>query len=226
MGLLFRHLIVIGIAVALEPVQIVAFIGVLTSSAACRAGWAFLVGWLASIIGASAIAVLAAHALLGFTSSDLHRSDVRLGISGVQLGIGIALVCVGIVRIRRRPADADGPPSWLARKLECLTALQAALIGLFVPPWPLIGAGAVAIMRADVSRKLSLVAVVTFWVVAASSLLVMQVFALLRPATAHRHLSALRGWLQRHSNRVMSILAISVGVWLIVHSVRALSHQL
>jgi hypothetical protein len=225
-GLLFRHLIVIGIAVALEPMQIVSFIGVLTSSASRRAGWGFMVGWVASIIGASAVAVLAAQALLGFGSGSLHRSDVRLGISVLQLGIGIALFCVGLVRIRRKRVPCERPPSWLARRLEHLTVAQAAVIGALIPPWPLVGAGAVAIMRADVSKRLSLIAVVTFWLVSASSLLIMQLFALLRPMTADRQLASLRRWLERHANQIMTVLALVVGVWLILHSARGLSHQI
>ena len=46
---LVLHLIVIGIATALEPVQLVTFVAILASSHGIRAGWAFLAGWITSL---------------------------------------------------------------------------------------------------------------------------------------------------------------------------------
>lgn len=221
MGVLVRHLLVIGVAIALEPVQIVAFIYVLCSRHGIRAGWAFISGWAVSLVAVSGLTILAAETLARYASDFARRYSLHQVVRFVELALGLGLVAYGALRLIRK-AQPEKELSRLRAKLTDVSMAHAAVTGLLIPPWPLVAAGAVAVLRADLRRSISIGVVLLFCALATSSLLVLQLYAVIRHDHATRTLAALRAWVTARSRVVIGVLSIAVGVWLMVHAAHRL----
>ena len=215
---LLPHLIIIGIATALEPVQLVTFIAVLSSTHGIRAGWAFLTGWLASLFTVALLTWVAAARLGRYASDVVQRRGVRRTTLVIELVLGVSLLVYALHRSRRGPHPHK--ESRLSIRGNSLTITHAAVVGLLIPPWPLVVAGAVDVVRADVGAAGSVVAMLVFMAAATSTLGAMQLVAVRSPVSSARQLARLREWLEPHSDRLITVIAVLVGLWLVVHGVR------
>lgn len=215
---LLPHLIVIGIATALEPVQLVTFIAVLSSTHGLRAGWAFLAGWVVSLLTVTAITWVAAAEVAQYASDVTQRRGVRRATLAIEIILGVGLLAFGLYRIRHHPLHKR--ESRLSVKGSTLTVTHAAVIGLLIPPWPLVVAGAVDVVRANVGVVRSVVAMLVFIVAATSTLGAMQLWAMKSPESSMRQLARVRAWLEPHSERLISAIALLVGLWLVIHGLR------
>lgn len=215
---LLSHLIIIGIATALEPVQVVTFIAILSSSHGIRAGWAFLAGWIASLSIVGLATWLAAARISDLTADVFEHRGVRRGFVIAELTVGVGLLLYSLWRIWRGPR----PPheSRLSVRGTTLTTRHAAFVGLLIPPWPLVIAGALDVLRADVGVARSLVALVVFLAAATSLIFAMQIWAIESPESSMRHLARARAWLEPHTEHLITLIAVLVGLWLVVRSLR------
>ncbi len=215
---LLLHLIVLGLATAIEPVQVLTFIAVLSSTHGVRSGWAFLAGWVASLLGVAVLTWFASARIAKYASDVAEQRGVRQGTLVVELLVGVCLIVYALYRIRRHPGPSH--PSRLGAPGTKLTITHAAVVGLLIPPWPLVIAGAVDVLRADVGTVESVVAMAVFVVSATSSIAAMQVWAIRSPKSSMDHLARLRAWVEPHSEHLVTIIAVLIGVWLLVHGLR------
>jgi hypothetical protein len=100
--------------------------------------------------------------------------------------------------------------------------LSAAGLGILMQPWPLVAAGAVTVVRADMNDVVSVVAVVLFCVLGSSVLLALQISAVASPERAAVRLAALRAWLETHRDVVITGIAVVLGAYLLVRGVYGL----
>src|SRR3954451_5764864 len=108
---------VLGVAVAFSsPVSVIAVIALLGMPAGLRRAFAFLAGWVATI-------VLITLIVLAFPSSDFKSSSSISSrtASAIELVIGLAMLIAAFV-IQRRPHEKpsdddykDPTPEWLVR---------------------------------------------------------------------------------------------------------------
>ena len=100
-------LALIGLAVTLEPLPIMAFILVLASRRGPRKGVAFILGWMACLVLVIAITLIV-------TDGRPPRPSTApsIGISAAKAAVGAALVGFALYR-RRHPRPEPGPPRWL-----------------------------------------------------------------------------------------------------------------
>ena len=134
-------LVIIGLAIALQPVRIVAFILILAAEKGVRKGLAFILGWLACLVVVIGIVAVAT----GGTPPHPHTgtSTAALVVKAV-LGIGLILVAV---RQQCRRGHARKQPTWMAR-LDRFSPWAAAGLGVFLQPWTLVAAGAATVVQA------------------------------------------------------------------------------
>src|ERR1041385_5952145 len=101
-------LVLIGLAIALDPLPLTAFIVVLPSRRGVRKGAAFVFGWLVSLAIVVAITVLV-------TGNDPPKSNTvpSLAALAVKIAIGVVLVAIAIRHIRGR-GQPKKPPKWQA----------------------------------------------------------------------------------------------------------------
>jgi threonine/homoserine/homoserine lactone efflux protein len=89
-------LVLIGLAIALEPVPLTAFLVVLASERGSRKGAAFIFGWLLSLAVVIALTVLAT-----VDQPPAPRTSPSTAVLAVKIAIGAALPLVAL-RQRRR----------------------------------------------------------------------------------------------------------------------------
>ncbi len=215
---LLSHLMIIGLATAIEPVQVLTFIAVLSSTHGIRSGWAFIAGWLTSLLSVALLTWVAAARISQYASDVAQRRGVRQATLIVEVVVGFCLLLYALYRIRRHP----GPVrlSRLGAPGTTLTTTHAAVVGLLIPPWPLIIAGAADVLRSDVGVAQSFIAMAAFVAAATSTIAAMQLWAIRSPKSSMDHLARVRAWMEPHSEHLVTIIAVVVGVWLLVHGLR------
>ena len=215
---LLSHLLIIGLATAVEPVQVLTFIAVLSSTHGIRSGWAFLAGWLTSLLTVALLTWVAAARISQYASDVTQRRGVRQATLIVEVVVGFCLLLYALYRVRRHPGPVH--PSRLGAPGTTLTTTHAAVVGLLIPPWPLIIAGAVDVLRSDVGVTRSVIAMVMFIAASTSTIAAMQWWAIRSPKSSMDHLARVRAWVEPHSEHLVTIIAVLVGIWLLVHGLR------
>jgi Sap-like sulfolipid-1-addressing protein len=108
-------------------------------------------------------------------------------------------------------------PSWMAR-LDHLSLWAAAGLGAFLLPWSLVAAAAATVVQASLSTAGDWLALVMFCLVATSSFLVLELYAVFAPDAVTARLDRLRAWIDRHQDQAIVIGALLVGGWLLANS--------
>ena len=106
-------LVLIGLAITLDPLPLTAFRVVLPSERGARKGAAFLFGWLVLLATVVAVTVLATG-----NNPPKPNTAPSLAALAVRIAIGAVLVIVAIRHIRAR--GRPKPPKWQQHVTACL----------------------------------------------------------------------------------------------------------
>ena len=205
-------LLLIGLAIALEPFPLTAFILILSAERGIWKGLAFILGWLACLV-----VVIAAVVIATGNSPPKPQTAPSTAVIAIKLALGVVLLLTA-ERQRRRMGRPRKPPAWMAR-LDRLSLLAAAGLAAFLQPWALVGAGAATVADAKVATTGSYVALVLFCLLATSSLLYLELYATFAPAAASTRLDRLRKWLDSHQDQVIITVCLLLGLWLMGKSI-------
>jgi len=208
------NLIVIGVAVALDPLPLTAFLVVLPSQHGVRKGAAFVFGWLVSLAAVVAITVLATG-----NSPPKPSTAPSLAALAVKIVLGAVLVWIAVrhIRARSRPKPPKKPPKW-QEHVDSMSPWFALGLAPALQPWVLISAGAATVVEAKLSSWESFLALFLYCVLASSSYLAMEIYAVVRPAQSQALLSRARSWIDGHTDQVIIAGSLIIGFWLIADS--------
>ena len=200
-------LLLIGLAITLEPFPLTAFILVLTSQRGTWKGLAFILGWLACLIAVIAAVIVST----GNNPPEPNTvpSDAALA---VKLAAGVVLILIAL-RQRRRMGQPKKPPAWMAR-LDQLSLWGAAGLAAFLQPWTLVAAGAATIVGAKLDTVGSYLVLVLYCLLATSSFLYLELAAVFAPAKSGPQLERMRKWLDSHQDQVLIAVFLLLGLWL------------
>ena len=205
----------LALLAAIEPLGIIAFIAVLGSRGGRRNTRAFIVGW---VLSACVVAALTIWAHSG--GHAIHVSTVigSAGLLQVALG-GLALAY--LVRRRRRDPASD-PPEQDLLKEDNLGPIGAALIGAGVQGWPVVAAAVAAVLTATTSTTGRLLGVAAVVLVSSSTYIGAHVLAGRQPEQTAARLGSIKEWIETHRERVIDVLLLGAGGYLVVHGGLAL----
>lgn len=209
-------LILIALAIALDPLPLTAFILVLGTPGGTRTGAGFLAGWLVSLV---AIVVLS----LLLTGGNPPRADTIPSQAALLVRIlaGIALLIIAWTRHRTR-GQPRPTPRWMSR-VNRLNAASAAALAFLLQPWGLIAAGAATVTQADMSEAAAVLSVVLYCVLATLSYFLMEAYAILSPEASRSRLQNFRDWIDRHRDPAIVTGSLILGLWLISKSIYLLA---
>ncbi|MET8751282.1 GAP family protein [Streptomyces sp. NPDC004667] len=235
-------LLLIGLAVTLFPLPIMAFVLVVSGSRGVRNGLAFIFAWLACLV-----TVMALVLLLTGGQPPPPRSPPSIGALVATLVIGLGLVVYSQHRrrlSRRRraagpePAAREGaagaaqegdaasaatPDSSVTSRMDEATGWSAAGLAVLLQPWGMVSAAAATVVQADLSHAQSFLALMAFCVLATSTLLAMELYMVFSPRKAQSVLLGLRGWLERHKDPAIVVTCLLLGLWLVARSLYQLT---
>ncbi|MDC0771721.1 GAP family protein [Streptomyces sp. HD] len=214
-------LLLIALAITLDPLPLMAFVLVVAHARGVRAGLTFISGWVACLV-----AVIVLVLTLTGGQPPEPRSPPSTASLVAKLVIGVALVVYG-VRRHRRPVH-DHPPSGntaspprdrsslsLTARMDRGSIWPAAGLAVLLQPWGLVAAGAVTVVDADTSHLSTWLVLCAFCVLATASLLTAELYVALNPAAAQRRLLGLRTWMEGHSQQAIVLGSVVIGLWLV-----------
>jgi Sap, sulfolipid-1-addressing protein len=209
------NLFLIGLAVALDPLPLTAFLVVLPSQRGVRKGAAFVFGWLVSLAVVVTVAVVA-------TGNNPPRPQTApsLAALAVKAALGVVLVVIALRRrreMRAQPRKPKKPPKW-QEHVDSMSPWFALGLAPALQPWVLIGAGAAAVVEAKLSSWGSYLALFLYCVVASSTYLAMEIYTVFRPAQSQALLAGFRAWIDNHTDQAIILGSLILGLWLIANS--------
>lgn len=204
-------LLIIGLAITLEPIPLTAFILVLSAEGGVRKGAVFIFGWLLSLAAVIALTVLATGNKPPQSNTAPSLADLAL-----KIAIGAALLVIAARQRSRmgKPKKPKKPPKWQTG-IDNLSPWFVVGLAPLVQPWGLVAAGVATIVEAKLSSPQSYVAVVLFCLVSTAVYLVLELYAGFRPEKAQSFLSAIRTWIDTHTDQVIIVVSLVLGLWLI-----------
>ncbi len=208
-------LVLIGLAITLEPIPLTTFILVLASKGGVRKGAAFIFGWLLSLA-----IVIACTVLLTQNKPPKPSTAPSLAALAAKLAIGAGLLVIAIRYYRKlgKPKPPKKPPKWQTH-IDNMTPWFAIGLGPLTQPWGLVAAGVSVIVEAKLSSWESYLALVVFSVIATSAILAMEIYAGFRPQPAQEFLTRMRHWIDTHTDQVIIIVSLVLGFWLVANSI-------
>ena len=229
------QLLVLGLYAGFAPVAAAALILLLRSTAPLRRAGAYVLGYVAALVGVTILAALlldwTSGAVLAALASWLRRPrpEPRTVRYVVDVTIGLALLALAVWRWLRwwhEPARPYTPPKQLGVVDRIgpggAFGLGAALCAgnvdnvlVFLVGVNRIGDAALGLVRGLVTYTL-------FLLLSAASVLAPLAVYLWRPDRAAARLDALAGWLGRASGALIVAVLAAVGLWLTAIGLRGL----
>ena len=201
-------LILLGAAIALNPLPIGAYILLVGSAHGIAKGFGYVLGW----VGCLALVIGLTLVLTGGRPPRPHTAPSTFGLI-VRIIAGMILLALAW-RQRKQTGRPKSPPKWQTN-LDHLGPAAAAGIAVLLQPWTLTAAGAATISQADLATAGSVIAIVIFCVLCTGSYIVMQSLAMLRPEATIARLQGLNAWIDSHRDPVLVTILTGVGLWLI-----------
>ncbi len=209
------NLLLIGVAVALDPLPLTAFVVILPSKRGVRKGAAYVFGWLVSLAIVVAVTVLA-------TGNNPPKPNTvpSLASLAVKIAIGTVLVVIAVRQRRRRgqPKKPKKPPKW-QEHVDNMSPWFALGLAPTLQPWTLIAAGAATVVEAKLSSWESYLALAGFCILGSASYIAMEIYAGFRPEQSQAFLAKFRKWMATRTDQVIIIGCLLLGFWLIASSI-------
>jgi threonine/homoserine/homoserine lactone efflux protein len=208
-------LLLIGLAIALDPLPLTAFVVVLTAKRGVRKGAAYLLGWLVSL------AIVVTVTVLATGNNPPKPSTVpSLASLAAKIAIGTVLVLIAIRQRRRMrgPKKPKKPPKW-QEHVDNMSPWFAMGLAPALQPWTLIAAGAATVVQAKLSNWESYLALIGFCVLGSASYIAMEIYAAFKPDQSQAFLARFRTWMEAHTDRAIVIGCLFLGFWLIASSI-------
>jgi threonine/homoserine/homoserine lactone efflux protein len=209
------NLVLIGLAVALDPLPLTAFLIVLPSQRGVRKGAAFVFGWLVSL----AVVVTISVAVTG-NNPPRPKTAPSVAALAVKTALGVVLVVIAIRHrreMRTQPRKPKKPPKW-QEHVDNMSPWFAMGLAPALQPWVLIGAGAATVAEAKLSSWQSYLALFLYCVLASSTYLAMEIYAVFKPAQSQAFLASFRAWIDNHTDQAIVLGSLALGLWLIANS--------
>src|SRR5215468_11045166 len=210
-------LILIGAAIALEPIPLIGYILLRGTEGGNRKGYGFILGWFLTLV----LITVLTMAITGGKPLKKESTPSTANLI-IKILLGCALLAVAWRQRARRGRSTRAMPAWMA-KLDRVNFAGAMGAGFLLQPWLLVAAGAATATDADLSEPVTLAVLAGYCVLATSTYLAMQAYGVLSPEAARSRLDGFRQFLTDHKDQVIIVLCVVIGLWLIGKSAYTLA---
>jgi hypothetical protein len=207
MGALLLQILPLAVAIALEPICILASFVMQATDRPVANSLAYLAALVGVMLGygAAVLLVFQHHAVAGAA-----RTDDLVQLLWLFIGLGFLTAFVVVLARRPKAGGADPQERWI-RLVERWGPLGAAGVGLFLVNWEMETPALTVILKSRVPTGQALVALVAFTAVAVSTSVAPFVLYLVAPASVGGVLDRSKGWLTQHERPILLALLLLVG---------------
>ncbi|HUO48911.1 MAG TPA: GAP family protein [Acidimicrobiales bacterium] len=212
-----------AVALAVNPLPIIALVLLLNTARARTNGVVFVLGWL------SALGVVGGIMLVLADAAEANEGGSPAAwVSWTKLFLGLLLLVVAARQfLRRRGEDDEHEPAWMQR-VETTTpsrsfGLAAALAGLNPKNLLLVAGGVSAIAETGISGPQQALAYSVFVLVASIGVFVPLLIHFTMGDRAPAVLGRLRDWMSNNSSLIIALICLLIGVKLLGDSIGALT---
>jgi hypothetical protein len=208
MGQLLLQILPVALAIAVNPVPIIAAIVMTATERPVANGIAYLSALIGVSYGFGAAVLLIFHgAALGAGTRTGHIVLVLW----LLFGLGFLAACVVLLVRRPKPGDEWREPGWM-RWIGRLGPFGAAVVGVLLVNYEMESPALSDILAAQVSRAAAFVALAVFVAVATSTSIVPVVAYLAAPGPVGSVLSRAKAWLARYHRPILVVEFAAIGV--------------
>ena len=180
------------------------------------------------LIGAVAMSLITGVVILVVVrAANLSHSNEHTPRYGLRLGLGILLLVAAVVVARRKPKPPDPakPASGIVNKMVANPRpLSAFAVGLLIfAPGVTFLAALQVIATADASDFLTALAVIIVVVINVLLVWLPIVMHIIFPDRTTRYLTGFNGWLRAHSQVILIVVLITVGLIMIGNGIYGLT---
>jgi hypothetical protein len=205
----------LGVAMALEPLPVLAVVLLLAVSDGLRKAWAFVLGEFLVVF-----AIAAASVALQIGTS---RGSASAAASWVTIAAGVFLMAAGARwALQRRRGVEAARPGWM-RRLDRMQPWPAFLLGAFIPPYMIAVAAGAHIVGSHPGSAQAIAGVVVFTGIGLSTVYTPILLAQFAPERSGPARERTRGWLEANWRIVVIALLLAVGGLLVAKGVLALA---
>ena len=205
---LLLQILPVAVAIAVNPVPIIAAIVMTATERPTANGIAYLTALSAVSFGFGAAVLLIFHGAAPGTGTRTGHVVLVL-----WLLFGLAFVAAFLVLLIRRPksGEEEREPGWM-RWIGRLGPLGAAVVGVLLVNYEMEAPALSDILAANVTRAAAFAALGLFVAVAVSTSVVPVVAHIAAPGPVGSALGRARGWLARYHRPILMVAFAAIGV--------------
>jgi hypothetical protein len=113
----------------------------------------------------------------------------------------------------------DGEAEETETGIDNMSPWYAMGLAPLTQPWGLVAAGVATIVEAKLTSWQSYIALFLFCLVSTAVYLVLEVYTGFRPEKSQARLTATRGWIDTHTDQVIIVVSLALGLWLVGKSI-------
>ena len=196
---LFSSVVGPALAIAVNPVPIMACVTLLSTAHGKRNALYFIATmWLI---------MLSVGSVLIFIAGSSASSSASTGGAGVQAAFGLIFLAVAVQQWRTKPEEGKDP-GWM-KALDKAGLVAGVTLGVSLTNYALLTSAVGAIVKSGLSTSVQFSALVFFTIIATCTIILPLIIYLVRPVWARDKLGRLRDWLMLH-NRVILIVVFGL----------------
>ncbi|HZX56555.1 MAG TPA: GAP family protein [Ilumatobacteraceae bacterium] len=209
-------LLVLAFTAAVSPFSLIVFSLVLASDRGARNGFAFICGWIITVVLIGVVMV----AIGGATDAPTSETP-RKWFLALQLALGTMLIIMFVRRrLRGQPIEepvvepAKPEPGW-QRRIATMRAPGALILGGATQTWPVMIAAGAEVARLDVPNAEALMWMILFAIASTAGIVVLEILAIRNPGTAASRLDRIRSYVENHRDSVINWAYLFGGLFLV-----------
>jgi len=219
-----RHLLLqilpVAVAIAVNPVPIIAAIVMTATERPVVNGIAYLTTLTGVSFGFGAVVLTLFH---GASLGSGTRTGHLILVLWLVFGLGFLAAFAVLLLRRPKPGDKDREPGWM-RWIGRLGPLGAALVGVMLVNYEMESPALSDILASGVSRAVALGALAVFVAVAVSTSAIPVLAYIVAPGPVGGFLGRAKAWLARYHRPILMVAFAAIGVLYTFKGVSGLLH--
>ena len=191
---LFSSVVGPALAIAVNPVPIMACVTLLSTAHGKRNALYFIATMWLIMLGVGSVLI--------FIAGSSASSSTSTGGAGVQAAFGLIFLAIAVQQWRSKPEEGKDP-GWM-KALDKAGLVAGVTLGVSLTNYALLTSAVGTIVKSGLSTSVQFSALVFFTIIATCTIILPLIIYLVRPVWARDKLGRLRDWLMLH-NRVILI---------------------